>query len=115
MVKWIAWDMIDVFKGPSLHGKLKEMEVIWPFTTQPLLPLVSAFHAVALLTFYVSDTILLFGEEEIPFLRGESKQARTNWEAKEIFDCNYGRKVFLRRKSSCHLLTMPRKLISLFA
>lgn len=70
MVKWIAWDIIDIFKVLSLHGKLKEIEVIWPFATQPLLPLVSSFRAMALLTFYyISDITLVFGQEEVLFLR----------------------------------------------
>jgi len=77
MLKWIAWDVTDIFKGLSLHGRLKEMEVLWPFTTQPLPPLVSAFHAVATLAFDVSNTNLLFGQEEISFLRGECKLGQT--------------------------------------
>lgn len=49
------------------------MEIIQLFTTQLLLPLVSEFYSVGLLAFYGSDSTLLFGEEEILFLRGESE------------------------------------------
>lgn len=71
--KRMAWDAKDIFKVLALHGKLKRMEIIWLFTPQLRLPLVSEFYAVGLLTFYVSDSTLLFGEEEILFLRGESE------------------------------------------
>lgn len=68
----MAWDVIDIFEVFALHGKLKRKEIIWLYTTQ-LLPLVSEFYAVGLLTFYASDSPLLFGEEEILILRGESE------------------------------------------
>lgn len=52
----------------------------------------------------VSDTTLLFGRD---IICERKEQARTNWEVKEIFDCNYGRKVFFRRRHFSHLHRHP--------
>lgn len=67
MVKWIARDITDIFKGLSLHRKLKEMKIIWLFTTQPLLPFVSAFNAVAQMNSFASNTTQLLVKKSYYF------------------------------------------------
>lgn len=82
-VKWRAWDIIDLFRGLSMHRKLKRN---W--------------------SYYVSDTPLLWGQEEILVLWGEGELGQTGKQRR--LDCNCG-----RRKNSCHSLQIPRKTISL--